>query len=590
MNQAVTFQTTRPIIPAGTQLNGIYEIDEPIAAGGMGEIYKGHAIQTGDLVAIKLIRSDLAAAEAAFALFRKEAAALHNLYHEAIVRYYVFTVDPVLERPYLAMEFVDGQSLSTLLRGGPLAFEAVNRLMRRIAAGLQAAHEQGIIHRDVSPDNIIIPAGEMARAKIIDFGIARSTRLDDEGTIIGSGFAGKYNYVSPEQLGLFGGEVTPKSDIYSLGLVLAEALRHGPIDMGGNHFEVIEKRRVVPDIGQIDPRLRPLIERMLQPNPADRPGSMAEVAAWTIDAPRFAPPVGRAPLAPHKPAASITIGRIPVISGAVVLAVAAGTAALYGLTRPEPQKPPPPPPTLTHQAAPAKPALAPMNLAKLDLAASPRLEELAGVVDPARRARIDAVTSFVAGFDGGDCFFAKPVAISDGSATIEGYARSTLRFRELDENFRRAHGFEADIGVRRVDPGQCPAVSFLGRLGNSPGRAIELDITASSLKVGQALEGRLTGLDGREADVVIVADDGSVRRLPTTRGQDDSLSFSSPTGSDLANGKLQLVLAVASLKPLASLRTGSPASAGKYFGEVLAEAARRNEPLTVAARSFKAVK
>ena len=76
----------------------------------MGEVYKGHAIQTGDIVAIKLIRPDLAEAEAAFAMFRKEAAALHNLFHEAIVRYYVFTVDPVLERPYLAMEYVDGVS------------------------------------------------------------------------------------------------------------------------------------------------------------------------------------------------------------------------------------------------------------------------------------------------------------------------------------------------------------------------------------------------------------------------------------------------------------------------------------------------
>jgi serine/threonine-protein kinase len=124
MNQAASFGSTRPIIPAGTQLNGFYEIDEPIAAGGMGEIYKGHAIQTGDIVAIKLIRSDLAEAEAAFAMFRKEASALHNLYDEAIVGYYVFTFDPVLKWPYLAMEYVDGQSLSTMLRGGPLAFEA----------------------------------------------------------------------------------------------------------------------------------------------------------------------------------------------------------------------------------------------------------------------------------------------------------------------------------------------------------------------------------------------------------------------------------------------------------------------------------
>ena len=75
-----------------------------------------------------------------------------------------------LRRPYLAMEFVDGRSLSDISDEGPLTFEAVRSLMQRVASGLQAAHEHGIIHRDVSPDNIIIPGGDVARAKIIDFG------------------------------------------------------------------------------------------------------------------------------------------------------------------------------------------------------------------------------------------------------------------------------------------------------------------------------------------------------------------------------------------------------------------------------------
>src|SRR3954452_14801665 len=163
-------------LSAGTRLNGIYEIDRQIGIGGMGEIYKGHAIQTGDAVAIKLMLPELAENEAALALFRKEASALHYLQHDAIVRYYVFTIEPLLQRPYLAMEFVDGQSLSAILQErGPLPFEAVRLLMLRVAAGLQAAHEGGIVHRDVTPDNIIIPGGDVARAKIIDFGIARST-------------------------------------------------------------------------------------------------------------------------------------------------------------------------------------------------------------------------------------------------------------------------------------------------------------------------------------------------------------------------------------------------------------------------------
>ena len=179
------------------------------------------------------------------------------------------------------MEFVDGRSLSDMLADGPLTFEALLKLMRRIASGLQAAHERGIIHRDVSPDNIIVPLGDVTRAKIIDFGIARSTQMGDK-TIIGSGFAGKDNYVSPEQVGLYGGEVTAKSDIYSLGLLLFYALTGQKLDMGGSQFQLVEKRRRVPDLGGVDMRIRPLLEQMLQPDPANRPATMAEIANWRI--------------------------------------------------------------------------------------------------------------------------------------------------------------------------------------------------------------------------------------------------------------------------------------------------------------------
>jgi predicted Ser/Thr protein kinase len=271
-------------LPVGTQLNGIYEIERLIAVGGMGEVYKGRAIQTGDAVAIKMIKPDMARNAAAVTLFRKEAASLHNLYHEAIVRYYVFTVDPATQVSYLAMEYVDGQPLSDRIKEGKLSVDEVDVLRRRIAGGLHAAHLLGIVHRDISPDNIILPSGRVERAKIIDFGIARSTQVG-EGTVIGSGFAGKYNYVSPEQLGLEGGDVTGRSDIYSLGLVLAEALTGRAIDMGGTQVQLIDKRRRVPDLAGIDPSYRPLLNAMLAPDPAKRPADMAAVASWQRAAP-----------------------------------------------------------------------------------------------------------------------------------------------------------------------------------------------------------------------------------------------------------------------------------------------------------------
>jgi serine/threonine protein kinase len=266
----------------GTQLSGIYELDERIAFGGMGEVYRGHNIQTGDHVAIKIVLPEFARDQTILSLFRKEASILNHLSHDAVVRYHVFTIDPGIGRPYLAMEFVDGQSLFDIMRRGPMPTEDVRKLCHRLASGLSAVHQAGAIHRDLSPDNIILPGGRVERAKIIDFGIARSATVGGE-TLIGGKFAGKYNYVSPEQLGLYSGDVSEQSDIYSLGLVLVAALRGKPIDMGGSQFEIVEKRRTVPDLSDIDADFRGIVEAMLQPDPGDRPISMADIARMTRD-------------------------------------------------------------------------------------------------------------------------------------------------------------------------------------------------------------------------------------------------------------------------------------------------------------------
>jgi serine/threonine-protein kinase len=306
-------------LPAGTRLSdNTYELEKVVAAGGMGEVYRGRLVETGDPVAIKMIKPEFAGDEAILALFRKEAAALFSLSHDAIVRYFIFSVDRRLERPYLAMEFVDGPSLKDRVRREALTFDEINTLRRRVAAGLQAAHDKGIIHRDISPDNFILPGGAIAKAKIIDFGIAR-TEDSRHGTLIGNNFAGKLSYASPEQLGMFGGKVTNRSDIYSLGLVFAAAARGRPLDMSGNDAEVLEKRSTVPDLTGIDRRLRPLLSRMLQPDPKNRFVSMAEVAAWE----------------PSSVASIVDAGRTawrPASAVLVLLAVLAGAAwGGYGL-------------------------------------------------------------------------------------------------------------------------------------------------------------------------------------------------------------------------------------------------------------------
>jgi serine/threonine protein kinase len=305
----------------GVRLNGISEIGSLIAQGGMGEVYRGFNILTNDPVAIKMILPELANDPDTFELFRREASTLYHLQHEAIVRYFVFSVDPELRRAYLAMEYVDGPSLGKRLSKGSLSVGDVGILQRRLAGALDAAHRAGVIHRDISPDNVILPGDDPRRAKIIDFGIARSLQADR--TLLGGGFAGKYNYVSPEQLGLAGGEVGPKSDIYSLGLVLAGALRGRPLDMGGSQVEVVEKRRRVPDLSDIDATMRPLIAAMLDPSPAKRPDSMAAVADW-LSHKRS----GRSPQA--REGVETRTGRLAAGAAAFVLiASLAGTAYVF---------------------------------------------------------------------------------------------------------------------------------------------------------------------------------------------------------------------------------------------------------------------
>lgn len=296
----------------GVQLNGMYEIDERIAFGGMGEVYRGHNIQTGDPVAIKIVLAEFARDEAILALFRKEASILNHLSHDAIVRYHVFSRDPIIERHYLAMEFVDGLALADRMAEKPLTPREARRLLQRISSGLALAHEAGVIHRDLSPDNIILPGGNVNKSKIIDFGIARSANVGG-GTLLGGKFAGKYNFVSPEQLGLFGGEVTERSDIYSLGLVIAGALRGEPLDMSGSQVEVIEKRRTVPDLSHVDDGLRPLLEAMLQPDPRNRPESADDIVEWLrATAERSIPPASNLPgLPPAGVPASLSGSRPP---------------------------------------------------------------------------------------------------------------------------------------------------------------------------------------------------------------------------------------------------------------------------------------
>ncbi len=267
-------------LAAGTVLSSTFEIEVLVARGGMGEVYRARHRITGDLVAIKTIRPELAGDPKVAELFKREALALRNLRHPAIVSYEgVF--DDGTGALFLAMEYVDGPSLSKVMQAGPIAAVDVRRLRDRLASGLAVAHAQGVVHRDLSPDNVILPGGRLDDAKLIDFGIAKQTE-GSKATIIGTDFAGKYAYAAPEQLGMFSSEVGPQADIYSLGLVLAGAAMGAPIDMGNSPGAAVQARQSVPDLAKAPADIRDNLAAMLQPDPARRARSMADLVGLGV--------------------------------------------------------------------------------------------------------------------------------------------------------------------------------------------------------------------------------------------------------------------------------------------------------------------
>ncbi|MET0250557.1 MAG: protein kinase, partial [Novosphingobium sp.] len=222
---------------------------------------------------------------------------------------------------YIVTEFVDGQNLSDVLRTLQANPQDQLTLLRRLAAALGAAHELDAIHRDISPDNVLLEGGRLKDAKIIDFGIAKDLDPSSK-TIVGDGFAGKLGYVAPEQLGSYGRAIGPWTDVYSLALVMLAVAQKRDVDMGGSLADAFEKRQKVPDLAAAPDEIRPILAMMLEPNPANRLRSMDEV-------------LHEIAAHGHETTAIPTSTRLQS-AGATVIAPGTGTGA------PRPSSPPPP--------------------------------------------------------------------------------------------------------------------------------------------------------------------------------------------------------------------------------------------------------
>jgi eukaryotic-like serine/threonine-protein kinase len=256
----------------GTLLGGRYRIVERRGRGGMGEVYRADDLKLGQPVALKFLPADVDRDPARLTQLHTEVRMARQVSHPNVCR--VYDVGEYQGHTFLSMEYVDGEDLSSLLRRvGRFPEDRALELSRQICAGLAAAHERGVVHRDLKPANIMLDGA--GKIRITDFGLA--------GAAGESIRAGTPAYMAPEQLG--GGEVTPRSDIYALGLVLYELFTGRRALEGRNVAELIAKREQAgitqPStiVTNLDPTIDRAIMRCLQPDPAERPASALAVAA-----------------------------------------------------------------------------------------------------------------------------------------------------------------------------------------------------------------------------------------------------------------------------------------------------------------------
>ena len=262
---------------------GRYVVEGVLGRGAMGVIYRAHDPEIDRPVAIKLIRADLLAGEdrADFiARFRREAQAAGRCAHPNIVAVYDFALHE--GNPFLAMEFVDGVTLSTVIAEarGRIELATAAGLMQQVLAALESAHGLGIVHRDVKPANVMLAAG--GRVKVADFGISRvgDSSLTQDGAMVGTP-----SYMSPEQCR--GEAVDARSDVFSAGVVLFELLSDVKPFAGANAMEVLTKvlHQDPPELAPFVPAaVCAVVRRSLAKDKAERFGSAAAMAAALLAA------------------------------------------------------------------------------------------------------------------------------------------------------------------------------------------------------------------------------------------------------------------------------------------------------------------
>jgi serine/threonine protein kinase len=323
-----------------------YRIVALAGRGGMGEVFRAEDLTLGQIVAMKFLPERLSQDAAALSRFHAEVRNARQVSHPNVCR--VFDIGEADKTLFLTMEYVDGEDLASVVRRiGRLSPDKATEIARQICAGLAAAHERGVIHRDLKPANVMLDSA--GKIRITDFGLAGlAASIQGEETR-----AGTPAYMAPEQLA--GREVTTKSDIYSLGLILYEILTGKRAFEASTLQELVRRREsgtiTNPStlVRDLDPLIERVILRCLEADPDKRPASALQVAAALPGGDPLAAALaaGETPSPEMVAAAGEKIGLTPRVALPCLAAVILGLAFYFGLAlrengleRIHPQNPP----------------------------------------------------------------------------------------------------------------------------------------------------------------------------------------------------------------------------------------------------------
>ncbi len=323
-----------------------YRVVALAGRGGMGEVYRAEDLKLGQIVALKFLPEMLSQDAAALARFHAEVRTARQVSHPNVCR--VFDIGEAGGTLFLTMEYVDGEDLASVVRRiGRLSPDKATEIARQICAGLAAAHERGVIHRDLKPANVMLDGA--GKIRITDFGLA-GIAASIKGADVR---AGTPAYMAPEQLA--GSDVSTKSDIYSLGLVVYEILTGKRAFEAASLPELMKLResgRITNPstlVRDLDPLIERVILRCLESDAEKRPATSLQVAAALPGGDPLAAALaaGETPSPQMVAAAGGTAGLAPRVALACFAAVLLGAVLLVavgikenGLTRLHADNPP----------------------------------------------------------------------------------------------------------------------------------------------------------------------------------------------------------------------------------------------------------